>query len=171
MRRGAVALALALIAVPAAARADLDNPFPDALVISPGIKLGYIFGGEGGGFTYGAELTMMWRSGADLSAIVAQGPALNISWSQGGTFQLRPGWQFVSWFIGIEAGPAIVRRDGHTHFGVGVSPWLGAIVVPYYTYTYLIGVPGIHEGGTYLKLPLCTSCEGGGSGFDFDDDD
>ena len=33
------------------------------------------------------------------------------------------------------------------------------------------GVPGINEGGTYLKLPLCTSCEGGGSGFDFDDDD
>jgi hypothetical protein len=152
-----------------AAHADVENPLADAIVVSPGIKVGYTFG-DGGGFTYGAEITVMRGTGTELSAIVAHGAALNLGWSRGGTFQLRAGWQVVSWLVGIEAGPALVWRDGQARFGAGVTPWLGAIAVPYYTYTFMPGVPDIREAGIYLKLPLCPGCEGG-NGFDDDDDD
>jgi hypothetical protein len=173
-RAGAIAIAAvaAVVASAPPARANIDNPFPDATVISPGVKLGYTFG-DGGGFTYGAELTVLWRTGPDLAAILAHGPALNLSWN-GGSFQLRAGWEIVSWFAGIEAGPALVSDRTGTHVAVGVSPWLGALVVPYYTYTWVPASDDVRELGTYLKLPLCFSCKssgGGFDGFDFDDDD
>lgn len=168
----AAAVILTLLTTPGAARADIDNPFPDSPVITPGIKVAYTFG-DGGGFSYGAEVTVMQRTGAELSAIVAHGAALNLGWSHGGTFHLRAGWQLVSWFIGVEAGPALIWRDGKARFGVGVTPWIGAIVVPYYTYTFIAGDSDLGEAGIYLKLPLCTACEsaGGDDDFDFDDDD
>jgi len=170
-----VSLVIALVpAAAGSAHADIDNPFPDSPVVSPGIKLGYTFG-KGGGFTFGAEVTMLWRTGADLSAIVAHGPALNVSWTGRGSFHLRAGWEAVSWFVGIEAGPSLVRNADGTHLGFGVSPWLGALVVPYYTYTYLPDQAPMKEVGTYLKLPICTGCSSGdgstGGGWDWDDDD
>lgn len=166
----AVALALAAVACPASARADLDNPFPDATVVSPGVKLGYTFGG--GGWTYGIEVTVLRRTGPDLSAIVAHGPALNLTWRSHGPFDLRLGWQAVSWFIGVEGGPALVHDSDGFHLGLGVSPWLGAIVVPYYTWTFVPTRSSLREAGVYLKLPLCTGCSGsGGSSWDWDDDD
>ena len=67
---------------------------------------------------------------------------------------------------------SIIRDDGQMRVGVGVSPWLGAIVVPHYTYTYVVGDDPIKEAGVYLKLPLCTGCKrSDGDGWDFDDDD
>ena len=166
-----VALVLALLATPAAASA-LDNPFPDATIVSPGIKLGYTFG-DSGGFTFGLELSILVRTGPDLTAVLAHGPALNLSWTTHGIFQARVGWQLVSWILGLEAGPSLVTgRDG-THFALGVTPWLGGIfVVPYYTHAIVLGGSNIQELGTYLKLPICAGCEssGGGSHWgDFDD--
>ena len=160
----AVAAAI-LILVTTTRAAHADNPLSDVIVVSPGIKVGYTFG-HGGGFTYGAEVTVMRGTADDQSAILAHGPALNLTWSRG-TFQLRAGWQAVSWLVGVEAGPALVWRDGQARFGLGVTPWLGALVIPYYTYTFLPGASDLREAGIYLKLPICPSCEGG----DGDDDD
>jgi len=171
MRRlpaSAAAAAILILLTATAARADVENPIADAIVVSPGIKVGYTFG-DGGGFTWGAEVTVMRGTGTELSAIVAHGAALNLGWSRHGTFQLRAGWQLVSWLVGIEAGPALVWRDGQARFGFGVTPWLGVIAVPYYTYTLMPGAPDIRETGIYLKLPVCPACEGG-QGFDDDDD-
>ena len=167
--RSAAALALALVAHSTTARADLDNPFPDSTVVSPGVKLAYTFGG---GWTYGLEVTVLRRTGADLSAIVAHGPALNLTWRRHGPFDLRLGWEAVSWFVGIEGGPALVYDSDGFHPGFGISPWLGAIVIPYYTYTLVPGRSSLSEIGTYLKLPICTGCSGSdGSSWDWDDDD
>lgn len=163
----AVAAAILILVTATRAHAD-DNPFSGATMVSPGIKVGYTFG-DGGGFTWGAEVTVMRGTGADLSAILAHGPALNLGWSRG-TFQLRAGWQLVSWLVGVEAGPALVWRDGQARFGVGVTPWLGGIVVPYYTYTFLPGASNLREAGIYLKLPLCSGCEGVDGDGDDDDD-
>ena len=153
------------------AHADIDNPFPDSTIISPGIKLGYAFG-DRGGLSFGVELTVLKRTGADLSAIVAHGPAVNVGWSRGGIMYARVGWEAVSWFVGVEGGPTIVRGPDGVRVGLTVSPWIGAIVVPYYAHTWLFGGPSIRELGTYLKLPLCTGCESSGGGsWDWDDDD
>jgi hypothetical protein len=147
------------------------NPFPDAMVISPGVKVAYTFG-RGGGMTYGGELTMLFRTWDDLHAIVAAGPALNLSWTPT-TFQARAGLELVSWFAGIEGGPALVTDRRGAHFGVGVSPWLGGIfVVPELTHTYVLGAPDMTEVGVYGKLPLCPGCKVSHSGFgslNFDD--
>ena len=74
---------------------------------------------------------------------------------------------------GIEGGPTIMRTRDGVRVGLTVSPWIGAIVVPYYAHTWLLGGTSIRELGTYLKLPLCTGCEGSGGGgdWDWDDDD
>jgi hypothetical protein len=157
---------LILVTGTRAAHADSDNLFADAIMVSPGIKVGYTFG-DGGGFTFGAEVTVMQGTGPELSAILAHGPALNLGWSRGGTFHLRAGWQLVSWLVGIEGGPALIWRDGQARFGFGVTPWIGGIVVPYYTYTFVPGARSFDEAGMYLKLPLCPGCEG----VDGDDDD
>src|SRR4051794_36289949 len=75
------------------------NPFPDEIIISPGIKASYTFG-KGGGLTWGGEITMPFKHGDDLHAIVAAGPALNLTWSPS-TFQARLGVELVSWFAGV----------------------------------------------------------------------
>lgn len=72
--------------------------------------------------------------------------------------------------VGVEAGPALVWRDGRARFGIGVTPWLGAFGFPYYTHTFIPGDSSLREAGLYLKLPLCAGCEGS-DGIDYDDDD
>jgi hypothetical protein len=146
-----------------------QNPFDGYVWINPGVKLGYTFG-EGGGFTYGGELSVIIPTGTEASTVLAAGPVLNLTWTHRGTFNGRLGAQIVSWLWGIEAGPALVRDRSGRHFGFGVTPWVGAIVVPYWTYTVVAGSSNLNEWGLYGKLPLCTgsNCDysGGGDGGD-----
>jgi hypothetical protein len=148
---------------PRAAKA-LDNPFPDHVLVCPGIKLGYTFGDEGG-FTVGGEISMLFRNGPDAGLVLADGPVLNFGWASRGVFQLRAGYELASWVVGLEGGPALVSDRTGTHFAIGVTPWLGAIfAAPYYTHAFVFGAPSVDEIGTYLKLPLCFGCPGGGGG-------
>jgi hypothetical protein len=142
-----------------------QNPFPDHIVISPGVKVAYAFG-RGGGWTWGGELTILHRTWDDLHAIVAAGPAFNFTWTPS-AFQARAGLELVSWFAGIEGGPALVSDRTGGHFGFALSPWLGGIfVVPEYTHTYVVGSADQDELGSYFKLPICPGCPGGGGGGD-----
>lgn len=170
MRAPGLALVVALVLSLGREAAALDNPFPTSAVISPGIKLGYTFGDDGG-FTWGFELTALFRTGPDLGVVLAHGPAFNLTF--GPVFHLRAGWEIVSWGLGLEAGPELVRGKDGSRFGFGVTPWLGAFfVAPYYTHTFVLDGEPVDEAGTYLKLPLCPGCSGGnGGGFDFDDDE
>jgi hypothetical protein len=165
--------ALLLAASPGDARA-LDNPFPeDSAIVSPGVKLGYTFGEEGG-FTFGIELSVLVRTGPSLSVVLAHGPVLDLSWTWDGIFVLHAGYELASVVLGVEAGPSLVVGRGGTRFGFGVTPWLGGIVVaPYYGHTFVVGAEPLDELGSYLKLPICTGPDcgsSGGTGFDFDDD-
>lgn len=147
------------------------NPFPDSIVISPGVKAGYTFGRRGG-WTWGGELTVLHKTGADLHTIVAAGPAVNLTWAPS-AFQARLGLELVSWFAGIEGGPSLVSDRTGSHFGFAVSPWLGGIiVVPEYTHVYVLGSESLDEIGSYFKLPICPSCATGShhvASLDFDD--
>lgn len=143
--------------------ASLKNPFPDQTIISPGVKLGYTPGahhGEGG-FTWGFELTIPRKTWQNLHAIVAAGPALNLSWSPQ-SFQVRAGAEIVSWFAGIEGGPALVSDKRGVHVGFGIGPWVGGIfIVPYLTHTFVMNGQDETDFGSYLKLPICPSCPAG----------
>jgi len=147
------------------------NPFPRATVISPGVKASYTFG-RGGGWTWGGELTVLFKTWNDLHAIVAAGPAVNFTWAPQ-AFQARLGVELVSWFAGVEGGPSLVTDRAGAHFGFAVSPWLGGImVVPEYTHTFVTGRPDLNELGSYFKLPLCPGCavsHGHFESLDFDD--
>lgn len=162
---------LAALAVPASAAAlDLDNPFPAELIVSPGVKLGYTFGAQGG-FNYGIEISVLTRTTPDLAAVLAYGPVFNLHWGPNDVFYARLGAEVVSWFIGAEAGVAYVSDSFGSHFGVGITPWIGSwYVVPYYTHTFVFGSTDLNEAGTYLKLPLCPACSSSGNNFDWDED-
>jgi hypothetical protein len=162
IRLAACALAMATLAGSETARA-LENPFPDNVIVAPGVKLGYTFG-SGGGFTFGGELSMLFRNGPDAGLVLAHGPAVNAGWASGGIFQFRAGYEVASWSVGLEAGPGLVSDAKGTHFSLGFTPWLGAIfVAPYYTHSFVFGARDVNELGAYLKLPLCFGCPGGGS--------
>ena len=161
MRLIAYALAAATLATSGVACA-LENPFPDKPIVAPGLKLGYTFG-DGGGFTIGGEVSMLFRNGPDAGLILAHGPALNMSWAHGGIFQFRAGYEAASWSLGLEAGPGWISDRHGTHFAVGLTPWLGVIVLdPYFTHSFVFGARDVNELGTYLKLPLCFGCPGDG---------
>ena len=148
-----------------------QNPFPDHFIVSPGIKVGYTIGARhgDGGLTWGAELTFPRRTWADLHAIVAAGPAINLTWSPH-AFQFRAGGELVSWFAGIEGGPAVVSDRSGVHYAFAIGPWAGLIVVPYFTHTFVfIDGQDYNDFGTYLKLPICPSCPAGRDHFHFDD--
>lgn len=159
-----------VVATPAVAAADYDNPFLDETIVSPGVKLGWTFG-DRGGLTFGVEVTVLRSAGENARLVLAHGPALNLSWSRG-RFHGRLGWEAVSWGFGLEGGPGIVRDADGTHLSLTISPWAGAFVVPYYAHTFVAGAAPVREAGLYGKLPLCVGCEGGsGDGWDWDDDD
>ena len=142
----------------------LENPFPEYAIISPGVKVAYTFGDEGG-LTFGGEIATLFRNGPDAGVVLAHGPALNFGWASRGIFQLRVGYEVASWLIGVEAGPGLVTDRTGTHFAIGVTPWLGAIfAAPFYTHAFVLGGRSVDEVGTYLKLPLCFGCSGGGHG-------
>jgi hypothetical protein len=148
-----------------------DNPMDGYVWVNPGAKVGYTFG-EGGGLTYGGEISVNLSTGKDFQTILAVGPVLNLTWTRRGTFHARLGMQLAGALWGIEAGPAIVRDRGRTHVAFGVTPWLGALVVPYFTYTLVAGGPDLSELGVYGKLPICTgsNCDYSGGGDGGDDD-
>ena len=121
--------------------------------------------GPNGGWTYGGELSVPIRRGEDLHAIVAVGPALNLAWTSRGTTELRLGLELVSWFVGVEAGPSLVRDRSGNHFGFGIQAWASGIrVAGEYTHVLVVGGPSLDELGVYGKLPLCFVCSGGGGG-------
>jgi hypothetical protein len=146
-----------------------QNPLDGYVWVNPGAKLAYTFG-EGGGLTYGFEVSTVIANGSKASTVLGVGPVLNLTWTSKGTFNGRLGGQIVSWLWGVEAGPALVTDRRGTHFGFGVTPWVGAIVVPYWTYTLVAGSSSLNEWGVYGKLPICTgsNCDysGGGDGGD-----
>ena len=148
-----------------------SNPTDGYVWINPGAKVGYTLG-EAGGFTYGGELSVNFSTGEDEQTILAFGPVLNLTWTSGGTFHGRLGLQAAGALWGVEAGPAIVSDGRGTYFGFGVTPWLGAIIVPYVTHTFVVGRPDLTELGVYGKLPICTgsNCDYSGGGDGGDDD-
>jgi hypothetical protein len=164
VRAAALAVVLGALA-PRPARAGLDT-------VNPGVTLSYTFGR---GLTWGLEVSWV-RMPDTLDEFKEQpfgwGVAFDLSTNWRDFTKLRLGGEWVGPFIGLEAGPALVFDSRGTHVGIGVTPWAGYHVMPYYTYTYLFGEErNLHEVGTYLKLYLDPSGQGanGSSGDDWDD--
>ena len=151
--------------------------------VSPGVKLGWTFGR---GLTYGIEISVVrlpdlqvMDSGSVLRDAIdagvkfitqTYGAVLNIDHvHHTSTYRIRVGAEWIGPFIGVEAGPTLVFDRGTTSLGIGITPWLGFTLYPYYTYTYVIGDgKNLHDVGFYLKTPLLGFRDDEHEGLDFD---
>ena len=166
-RLAVAAVCLGLLAMPGAVRAD------SAWGFSPGIKVGWT---PGYGITWGLEVSiirlpdlslegdsLIEASFGAMGEFITQtyGIVINLDTDFSELFKIRVGGEWVGPFIGLELGPALVFDREGTHFGLGLTPWIGYYLFGYYTVTWLFDdAPNHHELGLYLKSPLLGSCEG-----------
>ncbi|WP_248359453.1 hypothetical protein [Anaeromyxobacter oryzae] len=147
-RAGIAAVLAAALLAPGAVRADFTT-------VNPGVTVSYTFGH---GFTWGLEVSWVrWPETLDgfRQRPYGRGLAIDVSTNWRDLLKLRVGGEVAGPFIGVEAGPALVLDPGGVHVGLSVTPWAGWYVMPFYTYTYVLGRErNLHEVGTYLKLYL-----------------
>lgn len=184
----AASLSCALLATRAAEAQD-----PTTVWVSPGAKLSWTFGQGFRGLTLGAELSLVHipayanttettRIGKllDRGMFIGWGPVLSVDWLPWKAMTiLHLGAEWVGPAIGLDMGPSIIFEPKKTYFGLGFTPWVGAVFVPYYNYTVVFKRPkNLHQFGIMGKLPVCASSDtacadsgssgGGGSHWDWD---
>jgi hypothetical protein len=137
-------LLLGLVASALASPAAGDYRF-----ISPGVKLGYTFGKQGG-FTGGFEVSyIVWYKNTAHAAVLVVDLQEKMA-------KYHVGYQ-ISSFAGIELGPTLVlKTDGKPDLGWTATPFIGAVVpYLYYSHTFMFSPEkDIDETGLLLKLPL-----------------
>lgn len=148
----------------------------------PGVKLGWTVGV---GLTYGVEVSFIRLPDLEVSAdeslfsaaldtigrLITRtwGIVINVDTNFRDMFRTRAGLEWVGPGLGLEAGPALVIKDG-AHLGLGITPWIGYQLFGYYTFTWIFDrMPNMHELGVYLKAPLLSF--GGDSAYSEDWDD
>ena len=126
----------------------------DGFYLNPGFKFSYIFG-DHGGYTMGLEISYTSYSAERIYGIVASADycrnAERFRYHLGGEYQV------------VELGPTFINENGSHDLGISVTPYFGVFVIPYYCYTFRSAKPGLHELGSFLKLPILLK----GSGFHF----
>ena len=143
MRFAAVLLLLAIAAAPTMAQWN-----PSEMVISPGIKIGWSSGDEGG-MTMGFELSVIQLMN-DRGNYV--GLVFDFDGTARGRRKFHLGAEFGIPFLGMEIGPTIVVEEDESRVALTVTPYAGIYLLPYYSITF----PGtiINEAGAYVKLPM-----------------
>jgi hypothetical protein len=132
------------------AKAD-DGPH---YFIAPGIKMCYAFGNTSG-FSFGWELsvyrTIDWSGDGSEEGMV--GIAIDIDWCKS-RMKVHVGLEGSQRLVGFCLGPSMVFRDGERQIGMTGTAYTWFLLMPYYSYTYVSGMPDIHEAGTFLKIPI-----------------
>jgi len=120
--------------------------------LNPGFKLGYVFG-VGGGFTYGAEISLTrWRSPLYAGAVVSldycgETTVASIA-IEGGTG-----------YGGAAIGPVLAMHGQVMDFGMSGTLYTGLGIMPYYRLTFVPKAWIQHEVGSFLKIPIRTAGE------------
>lgn len=118
--------------------------------ISPGVKVGYLFGDKGGLVT-GIEISVVKWADGNYRGVVFDVDALNdiTSYHVGAEFGQKLG--------GVSIGPVIRSGKVTTDFGLRVTPYSGLIVIPYYNFQLFCDRQTTHEIGAYVKFPFSKS--------------
>ena len=124
-------------------------------VFSPGIKLGYTFG-EDGGFTYGFEFSYVIKLEGNRDTDIAGlyiGPVFDIDFSK--HFQrIHFGLEAGTGPFGVCFGPSFVSVLGEAYqSGYSVIPYAGLLAYPYYNFTK-VGEVTFREWGSYFKYHI-----------------
>jgi hypothetical protein len=120
--------------------------------ISPGFKLGYVFGAAGG-FTPGIEFSITYwpQSGPHNEKVFVIGGCVSIESLPSMTiahFGLEAGGP-----LGLELGPSYTISGKARDAGIGITVYGGVYCIPYFRYTSWHLGSSSSESGTFLKLP------------------
>jgi len=117
--------------------------------ISPGIKLGYAFGSNGGLI---AGLEVSYTKFPDNRGLIT-GVCLSIEQLHYSTLFIHVAFEAAS-IIGASIGPTLMISKQHNAFGVAGTVFGGLVILPYYRYTYLPNDLDFGEAGSFLKFPI-----------------
>jgi len=121
--------------------------FAQKTFISPGIKLGYQFGKDGG-FTFGMEMSLtFWERKGPIYGVVVAVDGFR------GRYDYHLGLEVATLAMGIEVGPTISGRYDYDS-GFSTTVYSGFVLYPYYRYTYMKKNPNQHQIGTFIKIPI-----------------
>ena len=128
-----------------------SQPPDNFYFFNPGIKLGYTFG-QNGGFSYGFEMSFI-KTGDKLIE-PKYGVVVGID-RVNDVAKYHFGLQYLGGIIGGEVGPSIIVRDGNINYGFQFTPFLASIIIiPFYSYTFVLNNNDFHEIGSFIKLPF-----------------
>ena len=120
--------------------------------VGPGIRLGYVFG-ENGGFSFGWELSVFtwtrWDPKGDRDGVV--GIVFDMDRCRS-TTKFHVGIEGSQRFVGMSIGPTFITRDKERFLGFTATAYGWYIFLPYYSYTFVGGGTDVHEVGDYIKL-------------------
>ncbi len=122
----------------------------DGYYLNPGIKFGYTFG-ENGGATVGIEVSYT-RVGETSDRPFAYGILASVDYCKNAD---RVRYHIGGEYLFLAIGPTMIVEAGAIDWGVNVTPYLWAIVVPYFNYTFrTAGHSNLSEVGGFLKIPI-----------------
>ena len=124
-----------------------------ATYVSPGFHIGYRFG-EGGGVVTGVEVSIVQWGNRSYGGVVLAWDGIH------GMNNFHVGFEYGSGFIGACVGPVVGASKDTADIGLRITPYAGAILIPYYTFQFFQFLPSSHQVGMYVKFPIPT---GGGS--------
>ena len=123
--------------------------------ISPGFKLGYIFG-KSGGFVWGLELSILkvpFNYGKGIAGDI-YGIVFDVDVCKRVT-KFHLGVEYINLnYWGVSLGPTMFSDRGDKDYGINITPFGGYGFYPYFGYTYRFTRPDIYEIGSYLKMPI-----------------
>ena len=127
----------------------ISNSYAQKAFVNPGVKVGYMFG-ENGGFVWGFEISVLiYNAKQDmLWGIVLDYDIVN------NMKRLHIGIEGTRAAIGLDIGPTFVWENDESYTGFSIIPFGGIIIIPYYNFTYLIHKGDFHEIGSYLKISI-----------------
>jgi hypothetical protein len=117
--------------------------------VNPGIKLGYMFG-ENGGFVFGFELSITRFTENDG---FIYGYVFDYDITKTVT-RLHIGIEASRTLVGLDVGPTFAWIKGEGKMGLSIIPFGGILFYPYYNYTILFPNTTLQEIGSYLKFTL-----------------
>jgi hypothetical protein len=125
------------------------------VTINPGVKIGYVFGENGG-----------WHSGFEVSLVSWNTAPYNFYYGYlieveefRGTTMIHLGVEGGS-IGGASIGPSLLLRDGASDVGLTTTFYAGPYVIPFVSYTLPVRFEPRLEAGTYAKLPFTLSGHG-----------